>query len=126
VRGGVLSNRVAAAATLFASLGYVSAYFFTKTHTDGRKLSPKKPCRNTIYRVCGFAIWAALAPYGLFLTAQRLVSGTAWVRALVDWPLLFVVETVCLSAFGFSWLLKGDGVYGLSDPPEQRASTSSG
>jgi hypothetical protein len=102
-----------AAAILFVSLGYVSFFFFTKT--DSAEPDPKKRHRNTIYRVCGFAIWAALALYGLFLAAKTYASGAAWVRALGDWHLLFVVETVCLLAFGVSWLVKGNGVYGLSD-----------
>jgi hypothetical protein len=37
-------------------------------------------------------------------------------------PFLFIVETVCLEAFGISWLLKGDGIFGLlSDRPAQAA-----
>jgi hypothetical protein len=104
-----------AAGTLFASLGYVSIYLFTKTDS-ATLLGTKKHDRNTIYRASGGAIWAALGFYGLLLVARRL--GVAWVQALDDLPVLFVVETVCLWAFGFSWLVKGDGVYGLSDPPE--------
>lgn len=107
---------IAAAATLFASLGYVSIHFFTQT--DSPQPGTKKRHRNTIYRVCGFAIWAALALYGLFCAAQKLVPLAVWVRALEHWHLLFVVETVCLWAFGLSWLVKGDGVRRLSDPPE--------
>ena len=112
---------IIAAAILFASLGYVSICLFTKT--DCTEPGPEKRRRNTIYRASGIAIWSALALYGLFLAAQSLASGASWVRMLDDWPLLFVGETVCLFAFGFSWLVKGDGVYGLSDSPEQGRSS---
>jgi len=113
---------IVAAAILFASLGYVSIGFFTKT--DRAEPGLEKRRRNTIYRVAGSAIWSALALYGLFLAAQKLAPEAAWVRTLDDWPFLFAVETVCLFAFGFSWLVKGDGVYGLSDPPMQGTSGS--
>jgi hypothetical protein len=103
----------AAAATLFASLGYVSIHFFTRS--DATDPGPEKRRRNTIFRVCGFAIWGALGLYGLFSLAQWFAPDATWVRALDHWPVLFVVEWVCLWAFGFSWLVKGDGVRGLRD-----------
>jgi hypothetical protein len=111
-----------AAAILFAGLGYVSIYFFTKT--DSAEPGPEKRRRDTIYRVCGIAIWVGLALYGLFFAAEMLAPGAAWVRALDRGPLLYVVEAVSLVAFGFSWLVKGDGVPWLSDPPKQGASRS--
>ena len=111
-----------AATLLFACLGYVSLFFFRRT--DGVARGPKKGYRDKVYLVCGLLIWGALAVYVLFLVAKTLTSEAGWVQALDHGPLLFVVETVCLEAFGFSWLVKGDGVYGLSDPPEQGASGS--
>jgi hypothetical protein len=111
-----------AAAILFASLGYVSFGFFTKTDSDDP--GPEKRHRNTIYRAAGITIWSALALYGLFLVARIFVPEALWIRRLDDWPFLFLIETVCLLAFGFSWLVKGDGVYGLSDPPKQGTSGS--
>jgi hypothetical protein len=103
---------IGAAAVLFVSLGYVSYFLFTRT--DSAKPNPQKLRRNTIYRACGIAIWASLAIYAMLAVA----------KALENWPLLFFAETICLFAFGLSWLLKGDGVYGLSDSPEQAASVS--
>lgn len=110
---------IIAAAILFGSLGYVSIHFFTKT--DSHEPGMRKRRRNMIYRVCGIVIWVSLALYGLFWTAERFAPGAAWVRAIDDCSPLFIVETVCLLAFGFSWLVKGDGVYGLSDVPKHGA-----
>jgi hypothetical protein len=103
---------IGAAAVLFISLGYVSYFLFTRT--DSANPNPRKLRRNVTYRACGIAIWASLAIYALL----------ALVKVLVNWPLLFIAETICLFAFGFSWLVKGDGVYGLSDSPDQTASVS--
>lgn len=106
-----------AATILFASLGYASVGFFTKT--DSPERGPKKRRRDIIYKVCGYTIWAALAIFAGFWVASKIVPEVTWLQALVRSPFLFAVETVCLEAFGFSWLTKGNGVYGLSDPPEQ-------
>jgi len=107
---------IISAATLFASLGYASFFFFTKHEADP---SARKLNRNFIYRVCGLTIWVALALYVLFLAVQRVAPDAPSVRALSAWPLLLLVETVCLWAFGFSWLVKAEFVPGLSDPPKK-------
>jgi hypothetical protein len=107
---------IGAATALFVSLGFVSIFFFTKSDKKKDKQGPKKPWRNVIYRVCGVAIWTALALYGLFLLVQGLAPEAPSVRALGGWPLLYGVETACLCAFGVSWLVKGDGVCWLRDP----------
>jgi hypothetical protein len=104
---------IGAAAALFMSLGYVSYFLFTRTGSD--KPSPRKLRRNMTYRACGVAIWASLAIYSLL----------ALLKVQSNWPLLFIAETICLFAFGFSWLVKGDGVYGLSDAPEQPSGSTS-
>jgi hypothetical protein len=106
-----------AASALFISLGYASIHFFTKSDKPEAERGQEKRRRNTIYRVTGYLIWGALAAYGVFLAAQRLTPGATWVRALEGLPVLFFVENVCLEAFGLAWLLKGDGVWGLSDRP---------
>jgi hypothetical protein len=101
-----------AAAALFLSLGYVSYFLFTKTGSD--QPTPRKLRRNMTYRACGVAIWASLVIY--FVLAR--------LEVLDSWPLLFIAETICLFAFGFSWLVKGDGVYGLSDTASENLSAS--
>jgi hypothetical protein len=104
-----------AAALLFISLGWVSFFWFTKSVPIGPRRI-EKVRRNRIYRACGIAIWSSLGLYGAFQLALNM-SRAPWLLALSAWPVLFWVETVCLFAFGFSWLLKGDGVYGLADKP---------
>jgi hypothetical protein len=101
---------IGAAAALFISLGFVSYCLFTRTDRDRPGL--RKLRRNMIYRACGITIWASLAIYSLL----------ALLEVFDNWPLLFIAETVCLFAFGFAWLVKGDGVYGLSDTSEQAPS----
>jgi hypothetical protein len=104
------------AATLFASLGYASFFFFTKREANptARKLK-----RNIIYRACGLTIWVALALYVLFLAVQKIAPDAPSVRTLSAWPLLLLVETACLWAFGAAWLVKAEVFPGLSDPPEK-------
>jgi hypothetical protein len=99
------------ASVLFVILGYVSFFLFTKTHQTEDPTSPigptpKKLQRNVLYRICGILIWGALAFYVACCALGVDVHHTY---------ILFVVETICLWAFGFAWLTKGDGVIGLSD-----------
>ena len=104
---------IGAAAVLFVALGYVSYCLFTRTE-PGATPTPQKLRRDGIDRACGLAIWMSLATYSVLALAKVLES----------WPLLFFAETICLLAFGLSWLVKGDGVYGLSDRPEPAATES--
>jgi hypothetical protein len=108
---------LAAAALLFLILGYVSFALFTRTDPSGAKAATKEKLRrNRIYRVCGIVIWLSLAAYGIYALAAWISPAAAGVVWLDHWRwFLFAVEATCLVAFGFSWLLKGDGVPGLAD-----------
>jgi hypothetical protein len=104
---------IGAATILFVGLGYVSFSLFTRT-AQGTKRTPRKVIRDRIYRVCGAVIWTSLALY-LVLTLAKVLE---------TWPLLFFAEAICLFAFGASWLVKGDGVFGLADSPDHVAPES--
>jgi hypothetical protein len=109
-----------AASILFIILGYVSNNLFTKTDksedpTSQVKPTGKKITRNTIYKFCGRLIWLSLAVYVIYSGVEKIFADYPFVSTLENFQILFVVETVCLEAFGFSWLVKGEGIGYFND-----------
>jgi hypothetical protein len=82
------------AAILFATLAAFCLAMFTRS--SGR-MTPQKRTRNTIYRVCGIVIIAAMLAVGL----------SNLLKVPESWHSLFWLETVMVWSFGFSWLVKG-------------------
>lgn len=85
------------AATLFVLLAYISAFRFTRH--DGRPTEAKLT-RNRVYRGCAVVmlICISLIPLG---DVTHLATRLARIRP--D----FLLETLALWAFGFSWIVKG-------------------
>lgn len=81
-----------AAIGFFLILFVLSTFFFTRSQDVKR---------NKIYRFCGWTIFAALAALGLFILLPRETQ-----IFLDQFSLFFLLETVALSAFGLSWLVK--------------------
>ncbi len=88
------------AVSLFVTLALISLFLFTKTNKE--YLEPRKRARNTIYRTCGIVMLIAMIGMLGLLNAdfQKLMGRAA----------LFVLETIALSAFGISWLVKGETI----------------
>ncbi len=97
------------AALLFLTLAYFCLVLFTKTgeaHPTKQKL-----LRNRIYKICGWVIIAtvvaiillSIKPIARFYFARRMNAS------------IFILETIALVAFGFSWLVKGETF--LKDQP---------
>jgi hypothetical protein len=109
-----------AAAALFIILGYVSYCLFTKTarHRDAHtteKPTPQKNNRNKYYKAFGITIWASLAFYVVYdIVISRLVKDPQY-ASLSRFPMLFIIEAICLWCFGLSWLIKGEGISALND-----------
>lgn len=88
------------AAILFSCFAFFCLFQFTKTNKPGRMASPKKT-RNGIYKACGWVIIFCMAGISLVSIIDPLYD------ALQAFKPTFVLETLALLAFGFSWLIKG-------------------
>lgn len=94
------------AGILFGLLGVFSLFRFTMTGPSG-VTTPQKRRRNRLYRICGALIFASMA----------LVLVSNVVEPPPSWHALFWLETVCVVAFGVSWLVKGGFLGIMADPP---------
>ena len=83
------------AGVLFGLLGVFALFRFTMTGSGA--ITPEKRRRNRLYRVCGTLIFASMA----------LVVVSNIVKPPSSWHTLFWLETICVEAFGISWLVKG-------------------
>jgi hypothetical protein len=102
----VVSNLVhyISASLLFATFAFFSLIQFTKTNKRG-PVGEQKQKRNTVYKICGWVIV-------LSITGIALISFVNdWYEKLKDYKPTFVLETVALVAFGFSWLVKGETLF---------------
>lgn len=78
------------ASIFFIILGYISLFIFTKGHSL---------TKNRLFRISGIIIWLSISILVIyFLTNENF-----------NWPekTVFWFETICLWAFGTSWLAKG-------------------
>lgn len=90
------------ATVLFSTFAFFSLVQFTKTNKPGRMAGPKKT-RNTIYKICGWVIVISIAGIAIVsFLPERLYS------EIKPFKPTFVLETIALLAFGFSWLIKGE------------------
>ena len=90
---------------LFVLLGVFARFRFTKTGSGA--ITPEKRRRNRVYRICGSLI---LASIGLIVLLQSNA-----INPPDGWHMFFWLETICVEAFGFSWLVKG-GIGGFMAP----------
>jgi hypothetical protein len=87
------------AAAFFITLAYFSLFLFTI-----KSATPQKLMRNRIYKICGYTILSCIVLLLLYFNIKPLQT------ALKDYKPVFVLETVALWAFGFSWLTKGEAI----------------
>ena len=89
------------AVCFFLLLSYMSICRFTKTRENKEnEQTEQKLTRNTIYRICGYGMLAALVFIPLPI---RFPAKT------------FIVEAIALTFFGISWLVKGQAFGLLAD-----------
>lgn len=100
-----LSNTIhlTCAILFFLLLAINSIFLFTKTR-DRNSMTKDKKRRNMIFITCGIVIMISLAV--LFLL--RLILGESEFN---NKPLVFLIESVMLIAFGISWLVKGETMW---------------
>lgn len=87
------------AALFFLTLAYFCLFLFTKT--SGNPTLQKKK-RNVIYKLCGYIILISVVLLFLYFQINSLET------ALAKYKPVFILETLALWAFGFSWLIKGE------------------
>jgi len=92
------------AATLFIILGVFSTFLFTRS---GGTATPQRRARSALYRACGAAIFAAIG----LICVVNLLHAPSGLHAL------FWLESVAVTAFGISWLVKGGFLGILADRP---------
>ena len=95
------------AASFFAILSVVSFFIFTRSKYDApQQRTLQKRIRNRVYRTCGVVIIICLLILLVqFLSRDGDQSGIA----------VYVLETIMLLAFGFSWITKGEAIWLLRD-----------
>jgi hypothetical protein len=94
----------------FLTLAYFAYFIFTLPPLPKEKQEPRKRLRNKIYRICGITIVVCLVLVPIF---DRVLSEA--VRNQIH-P-LFWLESSGVWGVSFSWLVKGDFIPWLSDPP---------
>lgn len=87
------------AALLFLTFAFFSLVLFTRTD-PGRRPTPQKLQRDIVYRICGWAILAAIVLIGI-------VKLTPLGTSLLPFEPVFWLESVAIVSFGLSWLTKG-------------------
>ena len=98
------------AVLFFLVLTYLSLFQFTKTD-DAKTMTTRKKSRNRIYRICGFVMLGSIFMIALY-----------WFWLESSFPNLgrlkpvFFLESLALTAFGISWLVKGQVI--LKDTEE--------
>ena len=94
------------AALYFATLIYFCLFLFTKTDKPPGNVNPAKQMRNFIYKICGYTMTACVLLIGVYIKFLECRYG--W---LDDLKPVFILETLALWAFGFSWLVKGETLW---------------
>ena len=85
----------------FGILAFMSFFLFTKTSGE---MAKKKKIRNIIYRVCGVGMLGSF-----LLMLFNIIPGVN------IYNLTWIVETIALTFFGISWIVKSDSVPMLKD-----------
>jgi len=96
------------AALLFLTLAYFCLVLFRMT-AENKTVTRKKRQRNGVYLVCGWIIVGSV----LSLALLKLFEWLGWfnvgsLREKLHTTICF--ETLALVAFGFAWLVKGEGL----------------
>ncbi len=91
------------AALFFVTLALMSLLLFTKSNKPKAEWTTQRKRRQVTYKVCG---WIMLASIALIAISEPVlkVSKTS--------PITFWMEAVALTAFGVSWLTKGEWLFG--------------
>ncbi|HPS58642.1 MAG TPA: hypothetical protein PK514_11105 [Spirochaetota bacterium] len=95
---------VTSAAVFFILLALNSIFLFTRSKLKWKDFPCRKKIRNIIYIGCGVIILVAL----VLLAVLTMVLGSAYVT---EHRIPLILEIIMLSAFGVSWLVKGETIF---------------
>jgi hypothetical protein len=96
------------AGIFFISLAIISLQYFPRS--DQRLIKAKtgkrtqKAKRNRVYKVCGWTIVGCVILLSVYFAIEPL-------PALQNFPVVFVLETIAVEAFGISWITKGETLW---------------
>lgn len=91
------------AVSFFMLLAFNSIFLFTKT-ADSEQMTSNKKKRNILFIICGIVMFVSL----ITLFIMRGILGEP---AFSSKPIVFALECVMLTAFGVSWLVKGETMW---------------
>lgn len=96
------------AAIFFISLAIISLKYFTRSNksklkTNEGKRTPKAK-RNMVYRICGWIIVLCVVLLGVYAITKPI-------PALLNFPVVFILETIAVEAFGIAWITKGETLW---------------
>ena len=105
---GLIQLHFVFAGLFFISLAIISLYYFSMTDDTSALLQnagkrKRKAKRNLVFKICGWTMLACVALMILYLIIQP--------ASLEDKPVIFVLETVAVEAFGISWITKGETLW---------------
>jgi uncharacterized protein YacL len=89
------------AGLFFVLLAYNSYFMFTRTNPL-KDMTPNKIKRNKVYRVSGIVIFVCI----ILLVLSYILMG----EVRVQYKIVLVLEQIMLTAFGISWLVKGEAM----------------
>jgi hypothetical protein len=91
------------AGLFFISLAIISLVYFPKLKDNEMVITPQKKKRNRIYMICGWVIIACIVFLGVYFVLKP--------SFLQDVPVIFILETIAIEAFGLSWITKGQTLW---------------
>ena len=101
---GLIQWHFVFAALFFISLALISLFYFSRTNKkDAGQIDEKKrrqkARRNLIYKMCGWTMLICVVLMILYIKIDP--------PSLRNAPVIFILETVAVEAFGISWITKG-------------------
>ncbi len=120
---------IVCATLFFMTMAYFCLYLFPKM---GKEPTKEKMRRNRVYLMCGIVIVGCIALLFLnaFIPLLDVSALQLWLKSHAEWVLVlagcrvYLLESIAVMAFGFSWLVKGGAL--LADKQSQPASSAMG
>ncbi|MDR8391969.1 hypothetical protein NC796_12495 [Aliifodinibius sp. S!AR15-10] len=95
---------LAFAALFLTTLVYFSLFLFTKTDPD-KQPTEEKIKRNMVYKFCGYTMLCCIVLIPIYFLLPE--SATSYIK---PYQPVFWFEAVAVTAFGISWLTKGEAI----------------